>query len=346
MFIKVVLPAVGSLLIMGCLLQVTLPPSAHSQEAKTQSAKKAEPAKVPAKTPPKVEGTGKSAEPKTTEKPKATTDLDLLEATAKLYEKAFNAGNAQELAALFADKAEVVDEDGDVLQGRPDIEARYVELFKTYPEAKIVVEVTLLRQLGPDVAVEDGFSTIALDPKEPESRSPYTVVHVKRDGKWLFASVRDYPEETTLTAHDHLVPLEWMVGHWLDESRSGKVETTCAWSDDGNYLLQEYVVKTRRGVELKGTQRIGWDPLRRMIRAWVFDDAGGIAESTWTAVEGGWVVKAEGTMPDGQPISATRFVIPVTADSYRIDSSNQIFGGELLPDSSVRVVRQPPAPTE
>ncbi len=346
MFIKVVLPAVGSLLIMGCLLQVTLPQRAHSQEAKTQSTKKAEPAKVPAKTPAKVEGAVKSAEPKAAEKPKATTDLDLLQATAKLYEKAFNAGNAQELAGLFSEKAEVVDEDGNVLEGRANIEARYVELFKSHPEAKIVVEVTLLRQLSPDVAVEDGMSTVTLDPKEPESRSPYTLVHVKRDGKWSFASVRDYPEETTLTAHDHLVPLEWMVGHWVDESRSGKVETTCAWSDDGNYLLQEYVIKTRRGVELQGTQRIGWDPLRRMIRAWVFDDAGGIAESSWTAIDGGWVVKAEGTMPDGQPISATRIVTPVTADSYRIDSSNQIFGGELLPPTSVLVVRQPPPPAK
>ena len=346
MSIKFMLPALGTLVVVCGLWQINLPQTALSQEAKTPAAKKQEPAKVPAKAPAKGDAVNKAEAPGSAEKPKTTTDLDLLHATAEQYETAFNAGNAPELAALFAEKAEVVDEDGDVLQGRESIEARYVELFKTYPEAKVEIEVTLLRQLTPDVAVEDGFSTVTLDPQQPPSRSPYSVVHVKRDGKWLFASVRDYPEETTLTAHDHLAPLEWMVGHWVDESRNGRVETTCQWSKDGNYLLQEYVIKTQRGVELQGTQRICWDPLRRSIRAYVFDDAGGIVESTWTAVDGGWVIKAEGALPDGQPVSATRIVTPLTADSYQIVSSNQIFGGELLPDSSVKVVRQPPAPTK
>lgn len=335
---KLMLAAVGGLLIVGGLTQVTLPSRAHSQETKPAAVKKSSPAKV--------EKAAKAPEAKATDKPKADGDLDVLYASAKAYETAFNAGNAKELAALFAEKAEVVDEDGNVLEGRANVETRFAELFKTYPKAHVVVEVTLLRQLSPDVAVEDGVSTVTLDPDQPSSRSPYSLVHVKRDGKWLFASVRDYPEETTLTAHDHLLPLEWLVGHWVDESRDGRVETTCQWTADGNYLLQEYAIKTRRGIELRGTQRLGWDPSRRMIRGWVFDNAGGITESTWTAVDGSWVVKAEGTLPDGQSISATRIITPLTADSYQIDSSNQIFGNELLPDSSVRVVRQPPAPTK
>ena len=338
MSMKFMLTAVGGLLIVGGLSLSTQPQRAHSQEAKTETTKKPQPAKV--------EGTAKKPESKTSEKSKAATDLELLQATAKAFETAFNAGNAKELAALFSEKAEVVDEDGNVVEGRANVEARFAESFKNHPKAHIAIEVTLLRQLSPDVAVEDGVSTVTLEPDQPASRSPYTLVHVKRDGKWSFASVRDYPEETTLTAHDHLLPLGWMVGHWVDESRDGRVETTCQWTEDGNYLLQEYAIKTRRGIELRGTQRIGWDPSRRMIRAWVFDNAGGITESTWTAVEGSWVIKAEGTLPDGQGISATRILTPLTADSYQINSSNQIFGGELLPDSSVRVVRQPPAPTK
>ena len=111
---KVMLSAVGGLLMVCCLSQITLSQPALSQDAKTQPAKKQEPAKVPAKV---------------ADKPQPSADLDLLHATAEQYEKAFNAGNAKELAALFSEKAEVVDENGDVLQGRADIEARYVELF-------------------------------------------------------------------------------------------------------------------------------------------------------------------------------------------------------------------------
>lgn len=124
------------------------------------------------------------------------------------------------------------------------------------------------------------------------------------------------------------------------------METTCEWSDDGNYLLMDYVVKARDGGELKGTQRIVWDPLRRKIRAWVFDQSGGVIESEWTPVEGGWIVKGEGHTAEGQAVSFTRVFTPVSNDGYQIDSTHQLVDGELLPDSTVKVVRRPPAPVE
>jgi hypothetical protein len=197
------------------------------------------------------------------------------------------------------------------------------------------------------VAVEDGYSTTTLDPDKSGSRSPYTVVHVKRDGKWLMASVRDFPEEATdATAHEQLQALEPLVGHWVDESSEGRVETTCRWSEDGNYLLQDYVVKTRRGAVMQGTQRIAWDPLRHTIRSWAFDQSGAFTEAIWTPLDDAWIVKAEGVTPDGQSVSATRLVTFISDDSYRIDSTNVVMGNDLLPDSSVRVVRRPPEAAE
>jgi uncharacterized protein (TIGR02246 family) len=323
MRIKFVFAVFGVLLLGLGISQRVLTSTVYSQEAKPTAKAKA-----------------------TTETTKLVDELDHLRASAKEFENAFNGGQAPAIAALFSEKAEVVDEDGNVVEGRSNIEARFGELFKNSPKARIVIEVTSLRQLGPDIALEDGVSTVTLDPEMPASRSPYSIVHVKRDGKWLFASVRDFPEESTPTAHDHLKPLEWLVGKWCDESRDGRVETSCQWSDDGNFLLQDYVIKPRRGAELRGSQRIGWDPLRRMIRAWVFDQSGAIVESNWTPIEGTWVIKVEGTTSDGQSVSATRMLTQISADSYQIDSSNQVFAGELLPDSSVRVVRRPPAPKE
>lgn len=279
--------------------------------------------------------------------PTANPELDALQASASAFEKAFNAGDAKAIGALFTEKAEAVDDDGHLVEGRAAIEARFAELFKEFPKARIAVELTSLRQLGPDVAVEDGYSTTTLDPEEPGARSPYTVVHVKRDGKWLIASVRDFPEEATAeTAHEQLRALEWLVGQWVDESREGRVETDCRWSDDGNYLLQEYLVKRDRGTVLQGTQRIAWDPLRRTVRSWAFDQSGAFTEATWTPLEDGWIIKAEGVTPDGRGVSVTRLVTLFDQDSFQIDSSSLVVGQELLPDSSVRVVRRPPKPAE
>ena len=288
-----------------------------------------------------------SQEAKGAKKPAEATELDGLKSSAAAFEKAFNAGNAKAIAAQFTEKAEVVDDDGDVVEGRANIEARFAELFKENPKARIEVELTSLRQLSPDVAVEDGYSTTTLSPDEPGSRSPYTLVHVKRDGKWLIASVRDFPEEATeATAHEQLDSLGWLVGHWVDESSEGRVETTCQWSEDGNYLLQDYVVKARRGAVMKGTQRIAWDPLRHTIRSWAFDQSGAFTEATWTPLDDAWILKAEGVTPDGEGVSVTRIVTLINNDSFQIDSTALVVGNELLPDSSVRVVRRPPTPTE
>lgn len=278
-------------------------------------------------------------------KPDVSSELETLKASAEQFETAFNKGDAATIAAQFAENAEVVDEDGNVVQGRENIQARFAEIFKDFPKARIAVELKSLRQLSPDVAVEDGYSATTLDPEQAGARSPYTIVHLKRNGKWLMASVRDFPEEETgTTAHDELQPLAWLVGQWVDQSGDAKVETTCHWSDDGNYLIQEYVVKVRGGHESKGTQRIGWDPVRKTIRSWVFDQNGGYVEATWIPVDDGWVIKAEGYTPGGVTGSATRILTPLGSDLFQLDSTQRLIGQQMLPDATVKVARRPPAP--
>lgn len=311
MRIRFLLAVVAGLAVGLMLSQMSAPPLVHSQEA------------------------AKSA---------ATAELDELQAAAAAFEKAFNAGDAAAIGGQFLEHAEAVDEDGNVLTGRAAIETRFAELFKDFPKARIAVELTSLRRLGPDVAVEDGFSATTLDPDEPGVRSPYTVVHLRRQGKWHIASVRDFPADApAVTAHAQLQSLDWLVGHWVDESADGRVETTCHWSEDGNYLLQDYVVKTARG-ELDGTQRIGWDGLRQTIRSWAFDRSGAFTEAFWTPTESGWILKVEGVTPDGRSASGTRVVTLLNRDAFRIDSTSVVIGNELTPDTSVQVVRQPPQP--
>lgn len=314
---RLVFPTLGSLAIGFVLLQIVAQTPAQSQEA---------------------QGTKRTAE---------SDDVDGLKASAVEFEKAFNAGDAKAIAAQFTENAEAIDEDGEVTQGRANIESRFAQLFKENPKARVVVELTSLRKLSPDVAVEDGYSTTTLTPEERGSRSPYTVVHVKRNGKWLIASVRDFPEEPTeANAHEQLQELEWLVGKWIDESLEGRVETNCQWSKDGNYLIQEYTAKSRRGFAMKGTQRIAWDPFRRTIRSWAFDESGAFTEATWTPVEDAWVLNVDGVTPDGRGVTVTRVITMVNNDAFQIDSKNMVVGNDLLGDSTVRVVRIPPEPKQ
>ena len=48
---------------------------------------------------------------------------------------------------------------------------------------------------------------------------------------------------------------------------------------------------------LSGTQRIGWDPLKRQFKTWIFDSEGGHGEGYYTRNGDQWVVKTEGVRP-------------------------------------------------
>jgi hypothetical protein len=141
-----------------------------------------------------------------------------------------------------------------------------------------------------------------------------------------------------------LQALEWLVGDWMDESRSGIVRTSCRWADSDNFLLQEISVHQPDREPLTMTQRIGWDPLGKRFKSWVFDDAGGYGEGNWTATETGWMIKATSVTTDGTLASATNHLTPMGYDRYLFQSVDRVLGGDALPPVEVIVVRQPPQP--
>lgn len=270
--------------------------------------------------------------------------VDAIREASKKFETEFNATNLEGLGGLFIDNAEVVDADGTTIKGKEAILDRYKELFETHPGMKIVVQTTLVRQLSSDVVIEEGRSIAQGEGLPVEGWSPYTAIYLNRDGKWLLGCIRDFPEEPDDTPHGHLEALSWMIGKWVDESDEGKVETDCHWSRDGNYIIQDYTITGRRGVQLKGTQRIAWDSVKQTIRSWAFDNSGGFVEAVWTEADDGWIVNAGGTTPFGETGSAVRKIVPLGEELYEIQTTSQVIGGVSYPDSVVRVVRQPPEP--
>ena len=63
---------------------------------------------------------------------------------------------------------------------------------------------------------------------------------------------------------------------------------------------------------MTGTQRIGWDPVTRNIRSWVFDSEGGFGEGVWTREGNKWIVKKTGVTGDGKIASATNIISQVS----------------------------------
>ena len=96
---------------------------------------------------------------------------------------------------------------------------------------------------------------------------------------------------------------------------------------------------------MTGSQRIGWDPLKKTIRSWVFDSEGGFADGLWSREGNKWTIKLTGVTRNGKSSSATHTIAPVGKDRMILHTFDRVIGGEKMPDGEkIPVVRRPPMP--
>ena len=279
------------------------------------------------------------------QKPKSSPDEDAVRAAVESYVAAYNRADAKAVAHYWSEDAEWVSPSGERFQGRPAIQREMEALFAESKGLKIEVIDPTVRLLSPDVALEEGTVRV-VRPGEPPVDSTYIAVHGKKHGQWKLETVRETSVPDAAPAHQQLKQLEWLVGEWVDESPNVVVEHRCRWSEDGHFLLGQFVVQWEGRPAMKGDLRIGWDPLTRQLKSWVFDSEGGYAEGLWTKIGDRWVVKSNGVQPDGSTASATNTYAPSGRDQYLFTSSDRIIGGQLEPDQNVKIVRKPPQPTK
>lgn len=267
------------------------------------------------------------------------------------FVRAFNAGDLDAAVASFAKDGQVVDDQGKTYAGLDAIRNRFTQSFQNSPGATLEVKAKSLKFLGPDTAIERGMVTFHYpDEDTPDETNPYSVVYVKRDGKWLQASVEDHatpPEPEPESNTERLKALEGLIGEWINEGPDAVVLTNCRWDEGKNFLLQDYTVRAVGKPVLRGTQRIGWDPLHKQIRSWSFDSDGGFGEGHWSRdADGRWVVRFSGTTREGRTAESTRFISLLDDHRIQWESVDRSLDGEAQPDIDAFVmVRKPPSPT-
>lgn len=268
-------------------------------------------------------------------------------AVVDAFTRAFNTADTAAMTALFTPNAQVELEDGTTVQGRDAVIELFAANFADDPRPTIAVKTDSITFLAGDVALEEGESTLKYGEEDdaPEV-GRYTVLYVKKDGKWLQARIRELPAEAPApTNHDRLTELEWMLGEWVNESGDGVVETRCEWAAGGAYLLRAYTIKIEGLLALTGTQRIGWDPIQRQFRSWEFDSDGGFSEGRWSRDGDRWIIHATGVTSDGQAVSRTQIVTHVNDHASTWTSIHRSLDGEAIPDiDEFRLVRRPPQP--
>jgi uncharacterized protein (TIGR02246 family) len=257
--------------------------------------------------------------------------------------KAFNAGDAAALGGMFLDTGELVDEAGTVHTGQAAIKELFTGFFGKYPKATLEMLVDSARPVGGTLAVEEGQRRITTAAGET-AQVRYVAVRSKQGDRWPIASYREFADDPLPTPREALQGAAWIVGDWVDESPDGRTEISFRWSDDGNFLIGDYVMSAAGAGESRSTQRIGWDPASGQVRSWTFDDDGGFTEGRWERTDEGWAVASQATMPDGSTGSATLTISVKDADHFVVRGTDRIVGDVAEPDFEMTITRKPPRP--
>ncbi len=255
------------------------------------------------------------------------------------FKAAFDAGDAKAVAALWTPDGELVEESGVRIEGRAAIEKRYAEFFKANPKVRIAIRIGMIRFPNANTALEDGSATVSTASGIAMNSGNYSVVHAKRDGKWLMWSVRETaPDEPAGQAV--LDKLGWMIGDWTAENKGVEFHLACHWIADKHFIEQNYFAKRGNKVITSGRQIVGWDPARQRIASWMFTSDGGHAFGLWTPRQDGMVVEAEGVLPDGTPTRAVNITRKLDERAIVWRSTERSAGGEPLADTDEVVLRR------
>ena len=262
------------------------------------------------------------------------------------FVKAFNAGSAGKIAAMFFSNAELIDDAGSVHKGVAAIKDAFGRFFQKFPGATSTMTADSVRLLGTSLAIVEGQRVVSTKDDKSSAATRYLLVMIRQHGEWKIALAKEEENDDALSPHDRLKPLAWLVGDWVDEGSDAVVQISCKWSEDKNYLLVDFNAKVRGKPAMKSSQRIGWDPLTEKVKSWVFDSDGGNGEGLWSQVDNRWVIKSTAVLPDGQTGSATIVLEPRNKDSYVMKGFDRIRGKTAEPDFEVTIVRRPPAPAK
>ncbi len=289
----------------------------------------------------------------------SSDDEKAIRAAGVAYQDALTKGDGKALAALWTADGDIVDAHGAVMKGR-DTMALTTPSASGAQAPAFRIHDTSLRFLTPDVALEDGMIDILV----PGAASPlvgrFSATWVRQGGAWKIAGLRE-AQLPGATGAAQLADLDWMVGDWTvvdnapPESKAAPrpaMEVSVRWNAGRTFLLRDMKITPAAtdGAEppapLHVTQRIGWDPLSRQIRSWVFSADGGHGEAFWSHDGNSWVARTTAVLPDGSQTASLNVYTYDGKDRCTWQSFHTHAGGEHLPPVNMTMIRKPGRPTK
>jgi uncharacterized protein (TIGR02246 family) len=236
-------------------------------------------------------------------------DRTAIRESFKAFVAAFEKGDAAAAASHMTSGADLMAPDGAVTRGREEIQKAYSEHFSKNPKHTLAVEPESLHFTSRDTAIEEGHMTVGKGNEEPASYR-YVALHVREDGKWLMAVLRnDESEKATLR------DLEWLIGTWESKGPEAEAKTVYEWVGNKSFLRSQFTIR-EKDKSVTGTQMIGLDPNTDELRIWTFEADGGYGEGQCTRDGNKWIFASNATLADGRSMTAMNILTPINRDTF------------------------------
>jgi uncharacterized protein (TIGR02246 family) len=257
---------------------------------------------------------------------------------------AYDRGDARAVAAFWTPDATYVDPDGQEHKGRAAIEKMYEKVFADNKGAKLAIHVTEMKQLTPDVVLEDGITEVTPAGGGFPTAAGFSAVLVKKDGEWYVQSVHETEPQPPSNA-EHLDDIDWLIGEWTGENEKGEsASASYDWAENNNFIVSTFAT-TLDGIPVAGgTQWIGWDAADKQIRSWSFYSGGGFGEALWTREGNQWALKITARTAAGKKVTATNLVTKMDNGHLTWQVTKLTVDGASVPDlNPVKLKRLQPA---
>jgi uncharacterized protein (TIGR02246 family) len=260
-------------------------------------------------------------------------DEAAIQKNGEAFVEALHKGDSKAMAAFWASDGDFTDMAGHQVKGREAIEKALAAAFAEHKGLKVRVESLSLRFVTPEVAIEDGTTEAVPAKGGPPSQTRYTIVHVKKDGQWLVSSLRNSPYIPP-SNYQHLRKLEGLIGNWAGATDTGEVERiSLAWANNQNFIVGTFSTSARDVSVGSAKQWIGWDPLAKCVRTWIFDETGGFGEGSWTEDGKKWIFKASSVLQNGKKATTTLVIGAVDANTITLQARDRSVDGAALPET-------------
>ncbi|QEG33503.1 YybH family protein [Bythopirellula goksoeyrii] len=260
--------------------------------------------------------------------------------SARQFVTAFNQADAKAIAALWTEDGEYIDEAGTRTVGRAAIEKQYADFFANNQGAKIEIAINAIQQVSPDSAIEDGHSQLTIASPAAVASGRYMAIHVKQNGQWLMASVRDSPSRPSSSANLSLQDLAWLVGDWTALGDGSEVELDYDWMGNGSFIRGETKITDEKGPIAGGSQIIGKDPVTGHLVSWFFNADGSHGYGEWSKQGAHWMIRTQGVTAEGLPTSSINILYDADDNVHSWQSINRTVGGEPLPRTKEIVIER------